>query len=260
MNLGDPAASLKNYEKALAIFQRQWEADRVNRGAVVNLAIVHLHIGDALLAMKKLPEALKSYRQGLPHMEHLVKEDDANAMYKHNLFAFHERIGVIEAQIGTPPDALAQFHAALEIAQGLVRASPGNAQFQNNLAIVNLRVATVAAETGEGADAVAHSRSGLKIMQDLARLDPNSAEALRNLRTAYHDIGQVYELLGGNNAEPVSKQTEDIQSARSFYNDGLALTARLTKAGILRADDALSQELKEGVQWCDEAIKALSAR
>lgn len=258
-NLGDPAAALASFRKAQAIFERQWKADPNNRGALLNLSYGHMSIGEALLGMENLPAALKSYQESLVYVERLVEEDKENAGYQQNHMQLRDRMGVIEAEIGTPPGARAHLKVGLEIAEHLVQTSPGNAVYQRALAVGNCRIAMVEATMGEVADAQAHAKKGLALMEEMAKRDLNNAEAQDNLRVVYQLLGQVYETLGANTAEPVGKRIEYLRKARDFFESSLTIWNRLIAAGAQKPDDAFSKYQKECVLRCDRAIKALSA-
>ena len=149
--LGVIAHHTRHYEPAAKLFGR---AIALNGDA----AQYHNSLGDALLAMKQIPEAMQSYRRA-------IDRDPTLAIA-------HHRLGLLEYGNNDYADAAKSFHAAITYAP--------------NLSQAHAHLANALFQMGRLEEAVDSYRRALA-------LDPSDAASHSNLGLALQDLGLVDE-------------------------------------------------------------------
>ena len=71
----------------------------------------HGRVGDTLMQLGKLDEALKSYRDSLAVIEHLSRSDPANTQWQHDLSSSYIKVSDVLVEEGKLNEALDGYRA-----------------------------------------------------------------------------------------------------------------------------------------------------
>jgi tetratricopeptide (TPR) repeat protein len=208
-------------------FARANEASRLLSGLAADkpddanyqlgLSVALDEVGDVLMALGNLPEALKAFRDGRAIAERLVSADPASADRWRDVWLAFINIGNVLMAQGNLPEALQSFRDGLAIAQQVANADPSNAGWQRDLSAVDARIGDVLREQGNLAAALQSFRDGLAIAERLAKADPSNAGWQRDLSVSYEKIGNVLSEQG------------DLPAALQSFRASLAIRERLAK-------------------------------
>jgi tetratricopeptide (TPR) repeat protein len=83
--------------------------------AIARSSISYAKVGDILMALGKLDEALKAYRERLAIMERLAAADRSNAGWQRDLAISHGKLGLVHERQNRIADALQEFTQGRDI-------------------------------------------------------------------------------------------------------------------------------------------------
>jgi eukaryotic-like serine/threonine-protein kinase len=172
-NLGDPAAALASYRKALAIYQAQASGQQNVKDARRGLAVIQMRIGDLEMSRGDEKEGVGEYRDALGILEELAASDPANADFSRVLALGYQKVGGAEEETN-PGEALKNYAKAASINERLMKADPNNAQAGMSLAITLRYTGDLQAKRGERANALANYERVLQILERLAAAEPRN--------------------------------------------------------------------------------------
>jgi tetratricopeptide (TPR) repeat protein len=181
-NTGDRQAALREYQRALPLFQGLPESQVAPR--LRFLGVVHERLGRIHEALDDRATALTHYRTSLEYRQAHVTAQPADTEALRNVGIAHEKIAGMLAASGDAPGALASYRTALGRYDALYRADRQNAQAARTLLIGYEHVAAALLATGDpaGADRAFAEAVGLadgllerapgqwQVRQDRARL------------------------------------------------------------------------------------------
>jgi tetratricopeptide (TPR) repeat protein/tRNA A-37 threonylcarbamoyl transferase component Bud32 len=193
---GKPAEALKEYQQALAIWQKLADAKRAVTEFQTGLAASYKNIGNVLTDMGKRAEALKEYQQALTIWQKLVDANRAVTEFQIGLAAIHFSLGILQRDTGDPAEPLKEFQQALAIWQRLAEANPAVTEFQSNLNACYGHIGVVLSQTGKSAEALMAWQKAGDILQKLADANPDVTEFKRRMAWGHNYYGRMLSNMG----------------------------------------------------------------
>jgi tetratricopeptide (TPR) repeat protein len=138
--------------------------------ATIYTVIVSNRVGEALIDLYELAEALTTYRTALRIAERLVNSYPRNSLCLEALAETQSGMGDVHADRGERDDALTLFEAALATLKELVKMDK-SVQRQRALALIYVRIAGVC----EQSERASNLQIGRAIIADLMRKSPDDA-------------------------------------------------------------------------------------
>ena len=171
-NLGDRAAALDSYRKAIAIFDAMAAENPGDQKARGGGAVMRIRIGDMLEAQGDLDGALANYRGALERAQSLAAADSGNDRYRRILALSYRKLADLSSQRGELGPALQNARNAAQINQALADADPNNAQAGANLALSLTTLAELLNRSGNTGGALDEYRRALAILERLTAAAP----------------------------------------------------------------------------------------
>ncbi|MEK7407193.1 MAG: protein kinase, partial [Acidobacteriota bacterium] len=175
-NLGDTEGALASYRKALAIAETLAGDRRAERAR----ARVHLHTGDVLFLLRRMPEATATARQGLAILEKLIETGAGDADTRMDLAGGYEGLGdQLSKGLSDRAGALESYRKSLGHWEEAARLEPQNMRARRAQAGLNMKLADLASET-DPRGALERHRQGLGVLEALPAAE-QAAVATRRL-------------------------------------------------------------------------------
>ncbi|MGH9721089.1 MAG: tetratricopeptide repeat protein [Bryobacteraceae bacterium] len=226
-NLGQPAAALESYRKALDLEQTLAQRDWISLGRAAvdrrrvlrSLSMLHYKSGDLLEQKGATPEALQTFQKGLDIAQSLFAHEPREPEDFQLLGMGHQRIGDIALKQSKAQQARESFRHASEAFEQWAALQPDN-RSRRFVAFSYSNLGRVLMDSGDVAGSLENYRRALEICEDLARREPANAIYRRDLMGAYMSVG---DMLGS----PAYFNMGDPAGAIDAYGKGLALAERL---------------------------------
>jgi eukaryotic-like serine/threonine-protein kinase len=119
-----PDVAVALLEQAVAVLQPLAVDGLVVPSDPPLLALIDTHLGSALRARKRLPEAAKRFQEAISAFEALVRASPENYAYRSNLAAVSFNLANLHLQIKNRAGAVAGFERARDLWEGLAREIP----------------------------------------------------------------------------------------------------------------------------------------
>jgi tetratricopeptide (TPR) repeat protein len=148
-------------------------------------------LGDVLVTLGRLEDALSAYRDFQESSQELVTRDPSRGGWRRELAVAHSRLGSVAKAQGRLEDAAAAFRVYREILRGLVASDPSNVGWQRGLAVAHSLVSDVAHAQGRLADASAAFSEYEAILQRLVDSDPFNMDWQRELATGHAQAARI---------------------------------------------------------------------
>src|SRR5262249_18618574 len=197
------------------------------------LSFAHDNIGDVLIDIGKVAEALAAYKASLAIAAKLAESDPGNTDWQDRLSAARENIGDVLLTQSELEEALTTYRASLAIADRLAITDPGNADRQHGLSGLYNKIGDVLLAQGNFVAALEAYRTEFVITDRLAKSDPNNSSWQRDLSISHENIG---------NSLVISGQLEEAVVA---HRRSLELTEKI--AGMDPSNHELQVDLAEGL-------------
>jgi serine/threonine protein kinase/tetratricopeptide (TPR) repeat protein len=215
---GGTAEAKKQYDKAHALAQQVWEADRESAQAQRDLSVSHGKLGDVHRRLGDSKAALEHYKSCQALQERLAEADKTSAQAQRDLSVSHSKLGDVQLELGDSKAALDSYQKALEVSQRLADADKASARAQRYLSVSHNRLGDVYLQLGDSKAALDSYQKGLEVNQRLADADRTSAQAQRDLSVSHEKLGDVQLELG------------DSKAALDSYKKALEVRQRLADA------------------------------
>ena len=213
-NLGDSAAALASYRKALAIREKLAASDPADLANRLDLARCHNKVGDVLAKMGDLANASSNYREALSLLESLNAQDSSSLKNGDELVMAQTRLGYVLEDMGNLSEALARHRAAVAAGEKLLAAHPADPLACHDLATAYNNVGDLLAKSGNPREGLEIYRKGLAVCEWASADDPNSTQAnSRGWVDDYRRVGEILTQLGNKKEafENFSKATSIAQ-------------------------------------------------
>jgi len=189
-NMGDSAAALASYEKALAI-REALARDAHDRETQMDLWSSYYNVGQIYRETENTRGALDYYGKAY----HLVSQAVASTPEDPALVRALARTAVARAhtyeQAGRVTESLASAREALILHERLLKGNPDNRAARSELATDVGRVGIALMRLGQHADALRHVERRIEIARQLTAVDPANVTYRRGLSTAHLQLGQA---------------------------------------------------------------------
>lgn len=231
-NLGDSAAALASYRKALALRQGFTSA-RSSVADQIDLAASYRRIGQLLMTMEKREEAEKNVSAALAITRALLSAAPDNPkalMERANGFTAQAAIEANDLGNGgteNPELALQSRRQALDAIKRVAELQPDNIVAREGVAYFEDQVGSTLVQIGKNSDGVAHLSQALAILEGLASQVDLSANAVlqSQLSATYSQLG-VADLFAGRSKQALANYQKEFAAAkeasdRDPHNAGL---------------------------------------
>jgi eukaryotic-like serine/threonine-protein kinase len=217
LNLGDQAAALENFRKALTISSTVADADSGNVQARHDVAVEHAKIGDNLLAMGDTKGAIESHRKAVAAFEGISAADPTNAVRRRELSVVYGKLAETLWEAGQRQEALRLYKKAMGIAQELSQADPTNMLFLFDVAAGYHELADMLMQSHNLPAAIENYRRAVDTIEKVAAADAHNLQRQSELSDGLVTLGTTLVQAG--------RKTE----ARRYTERGLALERRLAE-------------------------------
>jgi non-specific serine/threonine protein kinase/serine/threonine-protein kinase len=231
-NLGDQAAALESYRRALAIYQRLASNDARNSAARRGVALLQIRIGDMLEFRDDLDGAFAAYRDALDMSERIAADDPTNVEDQRRLALAYRKVGGIQEDFRQYREALDGYDKAATINRALMNADPANARASMSYVISLRWTGDLLAIMGDTAGALTKYRAILQILGRLYAAEPANVTVSGRYSEMLVQTGRIVAARG------------DLQEARSLTARGLAIERELADRSDVTPDD-LSQYARD---------------
>ncbi|MBI4908374.1 MAG: protein kinase [Acidobacteria bacterium] len=186
-NLGDTAAAMASYSKALSLRQdilKQYPSDAPLKA---ELAATRIAMGDILVTNGSGKEALEQYSKGHSVLEDLARQNPSNRRVKTLLVRSHQELAALFAASGDIAKAKELSTGSLRLSEEL--ADSAKPDTLRNVAVAHSRVAAVLERTGDLAGAQQNYQRALSEYRRIAT-KPN-VQQQREISIIEEDLGRV---------------------------------------------------------------------
>lgn len=262
-NMGDTAAALSSYRKALAIRESMVAADPSNINNQRHLAISMSRLGGVLKISGDYPGGLQFDRRALVLRERLLAADPTNRSLRREVAANYTTLGGSLFQVGDWAGVLPARRKALQLYVDLTREPDAIADDWRGLALANLRMGSIQRHAKEPAEserhylaAMAAARTGLGRWPNnmiLRQMEASAASGLGNLQLeqgradaalrSYQTARGIYEDL--ERADPADVRLRSLTATEHFHIAHALL--RLRQSAQALAEFTQSLALRESV-------------
>ena len=221
-NLGQRAAALTSYERALALRGRLEGGSSANLATTRGLARLHVKIGDVHESQARLSEALASLDAGLALARPLSAHPNAGADDFGLVVDALTSRGTVQTRSSDARGALASYREALAVASTWQQKRP-SPRARRALAHVHGRIGTAQAETGDLQASVESQRRAVALCEELLAEDPEDLAVRRELRLVLSFLGNVLGV-------PAFMNLGEVTEATQAYRRVLDLSRELSAA------------------------------
>jgi tetratricopeptide (TPR) repeat protein len=148
-------------------------------------------LGDVLVTLGRLDDALTAYRDFQESSQELVASDPTNLGWRRDLAVSYSRLGSVAKAQGRLEDAAIAFQEYREILRRVAASAPANVGWQRGLAVAHSLVSDVAQAQGRLADASAAFDEYEAILQRLVDSDPLNMDWQRELATGHAQAARI---------------------------------------------------------------------
>jgi eukaryotic-like serine/threonine-protein kinase len=237
---GDPAAALREFRTASAVFYELAAAAPLHTGAQREAAMIHRKIGDATAALGQIPAALDEYRQAAAITRALMAADPSNRQARIDYTVGLKTRADLLYKTGDFPGALALYREVLGILGPESAAQPGNQLLRSRYAEMLLNVGDLMVKPRPSDEGRRLYADGLRIRKELADRSTATAEDLDDYAESLIDC-PIPDLARPADAVVYARRAvEQSKGAVPEYVDRLALA--LFQAG--HASEAVATQQK----------------
>ena len=205
---GDRAASHRNWDRALAAYQRAamdaraWLARRGDAPpaeALRSFAVAEFRAGEAALAAGRLDDAAACFDRALPAATALARQHPDDARHVDAPARVEIRRGDVARARGDVNGALTAYARALGLRRAHASSRPADGT-RRNLSIAYAKLGEAAAEAGRVAAARRAFAAACTIRREAVAASPDSALARRDLSVALERVGDAAMAAGDADA------------------------------------------------------------
>lgn len=209
-NLGDLASALKNYEKAVALFEPLSREDPDNWQLRQELARCYLGFANALDSAGQADRSLALIRKAIEVIKPAAEAKPGDRKLAFELASAYFSLGMSLGQ-QKPEEALAAYRQARQTYEVNSRLEPDNLTAQRNLALTLKRTGGLLARSRRLEEARAEYEKAQQIDERLVERDPSNMGRKLDLSFDYSDLGWI------------SAERGDHRAALAFHQKALAL-------------------------------------
>ncbi len=201
--------------QATALAKQLAENDPQNSDPQFDLSIGYNNLGDVLLTMGNLEEALLAYQKGLAIREQGANLDSENLEWQRVLSISQDRVGDVLQMQGEYLKAQAAFEKGLAIRKQMVHQDVENVEWQRNLSVSQIKIGDVLSMQEDPTNALIAYQNALAIREQLCLEDSSNINWQRDLSVNYDRVGDVL------------CEQQNFTDALEAYQKGLAIAQQL---------------------------------
>jgi tetratricopeptide (TPR) repeat protein/tRNA A-37 threonylcarbamoyl transferase component Bud32 len=237
-NLGQTAAALESYKKALAIREPLAKATPKDLQLQQELASIYSNLSAVLKVMGDYSGGLDYDRKALAMRLALVAAKPNDRVYRRHLASSFTTLGAGLSLLGDWAGVLEARAKALQMFEELVAADPGNVADRHSLELAHLRMGSILLHEGDRATALRHMNQALDIAKALYAERPNDARIRMAFARVHATIGAAH-LEGKNPAVAL----EHFSKAAEIHETLVALEPQDARSRSLLATDHIRMGL-----------------
>jgi serine/threonine protein kinase len=191
-NLGQTAAALESYRKAMAIREALVQASPDDLQLKQELATIHTNYSGVLKVAGDYQGGLDYDRKALAIRMALLAARPNDRMFRRNLASSFTTLGASLSHIGDWAGVIEARTKGLQMFEELVAADPTNVSDRHSLMLANLRMGSILLHEGDRASALRYMNQALEIGKALLAERPNNAQVRMGYARAHATIGQAH--------------------------------------------------------------------
>jgi serine/threonine protein kinase/tetratricopeptide (TPR) repeat protein len=231
-NLGQPAAALESYRKALDLAQRPAAAEARDVRSLSTLANAHYKVGDLEAYTGETARAIEDFRKGLGVAARVNAHEPGNPDNYRLLTGGYNRLGDAQLRQGEVTSALESYREGLKVAGQWEAGQPGE-RSRLALATGSVRVGHVMLRQGDPAGALESYRRAQKVREELVGQQPNNITYRRDLGVLYQSMAQAF---GGEGRINLGDRAQALAHERKALGLFEELAAADPKSAQARSD------------------------
>jgi tetratricopeptide (TPR) repeat protein len=258
-----PSEAADHFQRAVDIISELVEADATNMLLRRELANAQAWLGDSMVALGRLRDALDDYQANLDALEELAGRQPENLDWLFRLGIAHSQVANVLRWLGESEPASRHRQESLRIQERLAASDPTNSQYQRELASQHSALALAAAHGESLEEALLEYERAETILRSIRVLDESNAELGHQLAGTLIDSGNALLV------------AESFESALDRTNEAAVLIEALleerpedgTLAGLLGTALLAQATATEGLHGASaaqpirlEALRLLEAR
>ena len=165
------------------------------------LAFIGMHLGTALKAQRRFPEAAEHFQESISTLEVLVRSWPENEAFRENLAAVSFNLGNLQFQIGGNPRAGVE--RARDLWEGLFREFPSANRYQASLVVAHGTLGILHDHGGQFDEARAAYTRAREIGENMVRDHPDVIAYRADLGKTYINLSDL-ERKAGRNGEAMA--------------------------------------------------------
>ncbi|HVH69971.1 MAG TPA: hypothetical protein VNB49_02535, partial [Candidatus Dormibacteraeota bacterium] len=252
--MGQPSASLENYQKALAIHESTKTTDP--REALLlktHMAGDCAGMAEALMSTNQLDGAIRMQGQAVQILEELSRANPNSSPLSHFLGNSYDLMGTIWEKQGSQSRALEYHRHANIVFSRLMASDPQNDLARKNFAFTDESLGESLVATGKIAEGLSHIREGLAIFEAMAAKGEKDRYVSSGLAESYFALGMAYSSLATRAREPEKKK--NWYEAKSWYQKSSDIFAQKQAQGSLDSNERQTEErVIRGIADCNAAL------
>jgi serine/threonine protein kinase/tetratricopeptide (TPR) repeat protein len=219
-NLGNTAAALESYRKAMALLEPVIAHDPGNRKARLDRIAIQARMGGVYSYMGNNRQALASYREAQKLCGDLLAGNPLDGEVRRQLAAIDIGAGEALRLTGEYAASLAENSRALALLAESAAVHPNDRALQQTLGNAYAAVGMSEVRMGRFGEGLERYRQAQALIEQLCRMEPTNA-------TYRHDLMQVYTHMGDVLGNPNRPSMGDPDGAEEAYGQMLEVARRL---------------------------------
>ena len=259
VNLGDEQAAIRHYRKALAIAERQVEADPQNARARQDLAIDAGNLAEALTRSDPA-RAAELFRRALAAMRPLLEASPNEFMYLRRETDQIRGLAGALWRMGDRQGALRHLQRSLAQSRALAARDPVNTQVQADLHSNLLSLGELSLELGDHASSLEHYRQALALVEALGQAPETSIYARWRKGDAYAGLGKYHAALAAAPKTSPEQRRAHRGEACAWRRKALGVWDSWNQYGVSSVFNAAKREqAARALTQCEAAISRPAA-
>lgn len=247
--------ALALYREAAALEERSDENAPRDAARLHSAAQTHCALGQTLIQLQRMEDALAEYRRCLDGLAQLVRDHPHRARFMADLAISHERVGFLLKTLNRPDEAIEHLERAVAISESLLVLEPNNAPAQGNLAsnLCHLGEIHLARDDIEKAREYfeAYARHAKELFDRL----PAVVSRQRDWAVAEYKQSELHRRLAVRADASPKLRREHIRQARDALARALKEFEDMRDRGVIWPSDAgVPDELTAELKQLDEEI------
>jgi tetratricopeptide (TPR) repeat protein len=206
-NVGNTAAALASYQKALAIREQLATSGAVPSDAQLDLWSSYFNVGGILRETADTAGALKLHQNARAVLDDLLRKTPDDLKLVRSAAQTTSTLSLSYVQSGRLDDAAEAARRALSLDERLLNASPTDLAIQNEVATARGRLGQILLKLGDGAGARAQFEPAFETASKLAAAQPDNVAFQRRLSSTHSHFAQLFVRQGDLTAAWPHQQT-----------------------------------------------------